>query len=316
MSVYKRIWVTGGLGVLGRALHLIEAEFPGREFIYSGSKDCDLTNVGAVNAFVQKHTPDAILHFAAKAGGIGKSISSPATLFRENLAMNLNVVEAARLFGVKKVVMTLSVGMYPEHAPIPLKEEYIHDGPPHPSNASYAFAKRMVDPLIRSYRAEYGTNIIGLLPNGIFGEYADYNQERSVMLCSVIRRFYEEKDKGEKLTIWGDGSPLREYTYAADLARAFMWALDNYDGEQFLNVGSTEEHSVKEMAQMVADIMGIEHTRLTFDTSKPAGIFRRSSDNSRFLKLSGFKYTPFREGLERSVRWFVEHYADPSKVRL
>lgn len=316
MTDYKRIWVTGGMGVLGRALSMIETEFPGREFLYTGSKDCNLTDSQAVLSYVQKQRPDAILHFAAKAGGIGKSMASPATLFRDNLLMNLNVVEAARLCGVKKVVMTLSIGMYPEDAPLPLKEEYIHEGSPHSSNTSYAFAKRMVDPLIRSYRAEYGLNVIGLVPNGIFGEYADYNRERAVMLCSLIRRFHEEKDKCENLLIWGDGSPRREYTYAPDLVRAFMWCLDNYDDEQFVNAGSTEEHSVKEIACMVADFMGIDHSRLFFDTTKPAGIFRRSSDNSRFTGRSGFKYTPFRTGLENTVRWFVKYYGDPSRVRL
>ena len=316
MTQYRRIWVTGGMGVLGQALHMIEAEFPGREFIYSGSKDCDLTDAAAVLEFARKHAPDAVLHFAAKAGGIGKSLSAPATLFRDNLVMNLNVVEAARLCGIKKVAMTLSIGMYPENAPLPLKEEYIHEGSPHHSNASYAFAKRMVDPLIRSYRSEFGMNIIGLVPNGIFGEYADYNRDRAVMLCSLIRRFHEEKDRGEKLLIWGDGSPRREYTYAPDLVRAFMWCLDNYDDEQFLNAGSTEEHSVKEIACMVAELMEIEHGRLYFDTSKPAGIFRRSSDNSRFTQLSGFKYTPFETGLANTVKWFAKHYNDKTRVRL
>jgi len=230
--------------------------------------------------------------------------------------MNSNVLEASRINHVRKTVMTLSTGMYPTNAPNPIKEEYMHDGHPHESNYSYSFAKRLVDPSIKAYRAEYGMNVIGLISNGIFGENANFRPEESIMLAALIRRFYENKDKDTTIEIWGDGSPLREYTYSQDMARAFMWCLDHYNNSQTLNIGSTEEHSVKETAYMIADIMGVERNRIQFDTSKPNGIYKKSTDNSRFLSLSEFQYTPFQVGLEKTIEWFSRNYHQAEAVRL
>lgn len=240
----------------------------------------------------------------------------PATLLRDNVLMNMYVLEAARIHNIKKTVMTLSTGMYPVNAPHPIREEYIHDGYPDESNYSYSFAKRLIDPSIKAYRAECRMNVIGLVSNGIFGENGNFHPEESVMLTALIRRFYENKDNNSTIVVWGDGSPLREYTYSQDMARAFMWCLDNYDDAQTLHIGSTEEHSVKEIAFMVADMMGIDKKRIEFDTSKPMGISKKSTDNSKFTSVSHFQYTPFRVGLEKTIRWFTENYHIPGKVRL
>ena len=132
----------------------------------------------------------------------------------------------------------------------------------------------------------------------------------------LIRRFYENKDTDEKISVWGDGSPVREYTYAKDIARAFMWCMNNYDSEQILNIGSTEEHSVTDVADMIAEIMGIDPNRKQFDTTKPVAISKKSSDNSRFINISNFEYTPFREGLKNSIEYFSANYNDPSKIKL
>jgi len=314
--MFKKILVTGGSGLLGVAFNEIKGEFPDREFVFWGKRDCDLVELEPTMAAVEMARPDAILHLAALSGGIGYSTKYPATLLRDNVLMNMNILEAARILKVPKTVMTLSIGMYPTDSPIPISEDYIHQGPPHGSNYSYAFAKRLVEPSIRAYRAEYGMNIIGLVPNGIYGPNANYAYEDSVMLSALIRRFHENKDSDEKLTVWGDGSPLREYTYSEDMARAYMWCLDNYDEEHILHVGTTEEYSVRSVAYMVAEIMGIERDRIDFDNTKPAGQLRRSTDNSRFIGLSKFQYTPFRTGLEKSIEWFLERYPDPDKVRL
>lgn len=313
---YQKILVTGGSGLLGTGLRAIATEYPERTFIFLSSRDCNLTKFEEVQHCVKTHSPDAILHFAALSGGVQYSTKYPATLLRDNILMNSNVLEASRLNHVKKTVMTLSTGMYPTNAPNPIKEEYMHDGHPHESNYSYSFAKRLVDPSIKAYRAEYGMNVIGLISNGIFGENANFRPEESIMLAALIRRFYENKDKDTTIEIWGDGSPLREYTYSQDMARAFMWCLDNYDHSQTLNIGSTEEHSVKETAYMIADIMGVGRNRIEFDTSKPNGIYKKSTDNSRFLSLSAFQYTPFRVGLEKTIEWFSRNYCQAEAVRL
>jgi len=314
--VYRKILVTGGTGLLGNGFRAIAGDYPDREFVFIGSKDCDLTSRDDTTRTVERHKPDAIVHTAALAGGIQYSTSHPATLLRDNVLMNLNVMEAARTQGVAKVVETLSTGMYPPDAPNPLKEEYIHEGYPHESNYAYSFAKRLIDPAIKAYRSEYGLNCIGLVSNGIFGEHGNFRPAESVMVAALIRRFFEQRDAADPIVIWGDGSPLREYTYSGDMARAFMWCLDHYDDTQILHVGSNEETSVRDTAFMIADMMGIDRARVTFDTSKPAGIHRKATDNTRFVSRSGFTYTPFALGLERTIRWFVENYHVPGAVKL
>jgi GDP-L-fucose synthase len=266
---------------------------------------------------VKKHQPDAILHLAAVSGGIGLSMKYPATMLRDNAMMTFNILESARKCNVKKVIMTLTTGMYPVNAPLPLNEDYIHDGYPHESNYGSSFAKRLIDPAIRAYRAEYGMNVIGLVPNGIFGENDNFNYDDAPMLPSLIRRFYENRNNDSEIVIWGDGLPLREYTYSKDLAKIYMWALQNYDDAQVLNIGTTEENSVGDIAYMIADILNIDRGRVVFDTTKPKGIFRKNVDNSRFLKFLDFEYTPFRTGLEETIQWFCNAYENnPKTIRM
>jgi len=314
--MYDRIWVTGGTGLVGEALRSIKDDYPNKEFIFSSSRDCNLTHLDNVLKYVETYKPDAIIHLAAVSGGIGLSTKYPATLLRDNVMMNMNVLEAARILGVKKTVMTLSTGMYPASIPNPILEEYIHDGYPHESNYSYSFAKRLVDPMIKAYRTEYGLNVIGLIPNGILGEYSNYDNEASAVVPALIRRFYENREGDTKIVIWGDGSPLREFTYAGDIARAYMWCLDNYNDAQVLHIGTTEECSIKDIAHMIADILGIDRSRIDFDTSKPSGQSRKSTDNSKFVQISGFRYTPFQVALQNTTQWFCDHYGDSTKVRL
>lgn len=307
--MFKKVLVTGSSGTLGMGLKMSTNEYPGREFIFTRSTDCDLRDPKATLEFVRKHQPDAILHLAAVAGGIPLSMKHPAMMLRDNTYMTFSVLEAARALNIKKTLMTLTTGMYPPEAPLPIKEESIHDGAPHSSNYGSSFAKRLIEPAIRSYREEYKLNVIGVVPNGILGEYANYHPDAAIMPAALIKRFYENKNGNEPLVIWGDGSPLREITYAKDMARAFMWCLDNYNDAQILNVGTTEEVTVKDIALMIAEILGIDKKRLVFDTTKPAGVFRKGTDNSRFIKLSNFKYTPLRQTLEHTIKFFLEHHA-------
>ena len=315
--IYKKILVTGSSGVLGSALKENAKNHSGRDFTFLKSQDCDLTDASKTLDIIKNTKADAILHLAAVSGGIGLGMKHQASLLRDNLLMTLNVLEAVRKCRIKKTVMSLSSGMYPPNAPLPLNEDTIHDGYPHASFYGYFFAKRMVDPTIRSYREEYGINVIGLIPNGIFGENDNYNFDDAPMLPSLIRRFYENCENDTEIVVWGDGTPLREYTYSKDIANAYMWALDNYDDAQCLNIGSIEENSIGNIALMIADILSIDRKRIIFDTTKPKGVFRKSTDNSRFLALSNFKYTPFRKALEKTIEWFINAYEHhPETIRL
>lgn len=189
----KTILVTGGNGLLGSAFKAIESDYPDYDFGYCQSQYTDLRSEFDTKFMMEAINPDYVIHCAALVGGVGISASHPATLLRDNVRMDLNVLEAARLCGVEKVIMTLSTGMYAlEDAEyIKLSEDDIHWGPPHDSNYAYAFAKRLIDPMIRAYRQEYDMNVIGLVPNGIFGENDYFGLEDSTMTAALIRKFYE-----------------------------------------------------------------------------------------------------------------------------
>jgi len=297
---YRKILVTGSSGVLGSALKAVSNEYAKSNFIFLTSKDCDLTDAMATLKTVEKYQPDAILHLAAVSGGIGLSIKHQASMLRDIVLMTFNVLEAARKYNVKKTIMTLTTGMYPTTAPLPLNEDNMHDGYPHESNYGSSFGKRIIDPA-----------------SGIFGENDNFNYEDAPMVPALIRRFYENRNNKSKIIVWGDGSPLREYTYSKDIARIFMWALGHYNDAQCLNIGTTEENSIRDIAYTIADILKIDRDRIIFDKTKPKGIHRKSTDNSRFMALSNFKYTPFREALEKTINWFSNTYEkDPEAIRM
>jgi len=309
--------VTGSSGVLGSGLKDIYENYLKSNFIFLTSKDCDLTDAKAALEIVKKYRPDTILHLAAVSGGIGLSMKHHASMLRDIVLMTFSVLEAARLCNVKKTVMTLTTGMYPHNAPLPLNEANIHDGYLYESNYGSSFGKRIIDPAIRAYREEFGVNVIGLIPNGIFGEHDNFNYDDAPMLPALIRRFYENRSNDSEIVVWGDGTPLREYTYSQDIARIFMWALENYDDAQCLNIGITEENSIKDIAYMIADILEIDRNRIVFDTTKPRGIFRKNTDNSCFVSLSKFKYTPFRVALEKTIKWFCDTYENnPESIHM
>ncbi|MBM3571538.1 MAG: NAD-dependent epimerase/dehydratase family protein [Alphaproteobacteria bacterium] len=312
----QRLLVTGVTGVLGSAFPALRGLYPHYEFVFAQRSDLDLTEFPQVVEFLRRHRIDKIMHLAALSGGIEFTRAYPAQILRDNLLMTLNVLEAARFLRLAKVVLTLSSGMYPEDALQPYREEAIHGGEPHASNYAYAFAKRMIEPALRAYRVQYGLSAIGVVPSGIFGENDNYNVADGTWIAGLIRRFCEYKTGHGEVVVWGDGSPLRELTYSGDMAKAYMWCLDHYDDAQILNVGSTQEYSIKDVAFMVADIVGVDRALIRFDETKSRGIHRRVTDNSRFTKASGFAYQPLRPCLERTIKWYKDMIvADPGAIR-
>jgi GDP-L-fucose synthase len=316
--MYKRIVVTGGSAVAGTGLKNIVSygEYPGREFFFPTSKECNLLSFEDTKAYIEKIKPDAIIHFAAISGGIQLTIDHPASVMRDNVLINFNIIEAARVLSIPKLLMTLSGGMYPMEVQIPIKEESIHAGYPHEANYGYAFAKRLVDPMIKSYRKEFGMDVIGIIPDAILGGRSNFNPSASTAIPALIRRFYENREGESQLTVWGDGSPLRQVTAAEDIGRVAMWCIDNYSDPQVLNIGTMEEISIKDASYAVAEFLNIDPKRIVFDTTKPAGQYRKATDNSRFVNLSHFTYTPIRETIKNTVDYFVANYPDPEKLRL
>jgi len=316
--MFKKILVTGGSAAAGHGLKSVieRGEFSDREFFFPRSSECNLLSIEETKKYLEEHKPDAIIHFAAVSGGLQLTIDHPASVMRDNVLMNFNIVEAARETGIKKVLMTLSGAVYPLDVEIPIKEEAMHEGYPHEANYSYAFAKRLIDPMIKAYRHEYNMDIIGMIPDAILGPRSNFNPEASTAIPALIRRFYENKDNDEPLVMWGDGSPLRQVTSAEDVGRIAMWFIDNYSDDKCLNVGTMEEISIKDAAFTIIEHLGLDEGRVAFDDTKPKGTYRKATDNSKFVSLSGFEYQPIKKTITYTVDYFAKHYPNKEKLRL
>ncbi|MFM7346750.1 MAG: NAD-dependent epimerase/dehydratase family protein [Tagaea sp.] len=308
--------MTGATGVLGAALKALAPSQPDRDFRFVSRKDVDLRDPAATLALVRAARPDAILHLAAISGGVELARRYPARILRDNVAMTFSVLDASVAARVPKTVMTLSSGIYPSAAPQPNTEAQIHDGRPHDSAYSYAMAKRLIEPAIRAYRSEHGLDAIGLVPSGIFGEADNYNPDDCTWIAGLVRRFGEWTPDGGDISIWGDGSPIREITDARDMARAYLWALDGYDEPEPLNVGCGQGHSIREVAFLLAELAGVPAERVKFDPARVRGIDSRVTDNTRLRKLSGLTFTPLRESLARVLDWYRDtHKRAPQEIR-
>lgn len=295
------ILLTGAKGVLGSAFREIYGD---KLYPILGKEKLDLTLQSSFKKIFKKHKFSGIIHLAAVSGGMG--FSGPkyqASLLRDNTLMLFNILDNARLFKIKKVLLVLSSGMYPPNAKMPYKEKSIHEGPAHESSYGYFYAKRIFEPAIRSYRQQYGMNIIGCVPNGIFGPNDNFSNF-APMLPSIIKRANEAKKTGKKLIVWGNGEPLREYTLSYDMAKAMMWCYKNYSSDEIINVGSNQEYKIKDIVNIVAKNLEMDKKDILFDKSKPNGVIRKSMDNSKFIKLSNFKFTSLREGIKITMDWF------------
>ena len=301
---YKNILVTGGHGMVGKALQKIIPEA-----IFLSSRDCDLRNAENTEKVLMSYKPDAIIHLAAQVGGVKANSDYVADFFTNNILINTNVLTAAKKANVKKVLSIISTCVYPDKVNYPLTEGQIHNGPPHESNFGYAYTKRMLDVQSRAYRKQYGCNFITAASNNLFGEYDNFDLENSHVIPAMIRKFYEAEKNHNKVVLWGDGAPLREFTYSEDLAKILLFLLEKYDEPEPINIGNTQESSIKEVAEIIAEIINFKG-EIIWDKTKPSGQYRKPSDNSKLLKL-GWKddeYVSVREALKKTCEWFKINY--------
>ena len=299
----KKILVTGSRGVLGSSFK--KKSFINRLkkkyiFYFSDSSKCDLRNYNKTIEYVKKIKPEFIINLAAVSGGIGLSSKYQATLLRDNLFINLNILEAARIANVKKILMTLTTGAYPKNLKLPYKEKNLHDGEPLENNYGSSFAKRIIDPAIKSYRNEFGLDVIGLAPSGIYGENDNFNLDDAPMLPATIHKAYLAKKNDDKLIIWGNGESFRELTYADDYRDIFMWALENYSDSKILNVSSKEEYKIKVIVNKICKILKLKKKNIIYDLSKPNGIYKKTCDTTLLLKQKKFKFTSLESGLKKN----------------
>ena len=301
-----RVLVTGGTGMVGCAFRSTQED----QFIKVGSSSFDLSNFTDCLNLISKHRPDAVIHLAAKVGGVKGNTDYVADFYTENILINTYLLEACRWYKVSKVVSLLSTCIYPDSAKYPLTEEQIHGGEPHESNFGYAYAKRMLHIQSKAYRKQYGCNYVCAVPNNIFGKGDNFDLENGHVIPAIIRKIYEaKKNNNPSVTFWGDGTPLREFTYNQDIANALVFLLKNYDESMPVNIGNTKEVSIRHVVEKVSKIYGYEG-EILWDTSKPSGQFRKPSSNQRFIDLGWDEssYTSLDSGLKFTCKWFADNY--------
>jgi GDP-L-fucose synthase len=295
--------VTGGGGFLGS--HLVERlERDGHEVFVPRRADYDLTSWEGAERLFRDAQPERVFHVAGEVGGIGANRASPGRFWYANLMMGAHVLELSREHAIDKLVIVGTVCAYPKFAPVPFSEDDLWDGYPEETNAPYGVAKKSILVGAQSYREQYGLNSIFLLPANLYGPRDNFNLKTSHVIPDLIRKMLESS---ERVTLWGDGSPTREFLYVEDAVDGLALAGERYDGADPINLGTGVEISIRELAELIAELTGFEG-EIEWDPSMPNGQPRRSLDASRARELFGFEArTPLREGLERTIEWYREH---------
>jgi len=267
----------------------------------------DLWDLYSILDYIVANNIDSIIHCAAKVGGIKANSEHLGEFYYDNIIMNSNVLEAARITGIKKVVSFMSTCVFPADATYPLTPDQIHLGEPHPTNYAYAYAKRMLEVQSRAYRDQYGCNFVTIIPCNIYGKHDNFNLESGHVIPSLIHKCYLAKQNDTPFEVWGTGRAYREFIYARDVGKLTTWALENYDDSEPLILSPDEEVSIAVIAQEIAYRMGFNGV-IRYN-QKLDGQLRKPSDNSKLKKLvDDFKFTPIEQGLEESIDWFVENY--------
>ena len=297
----NKILVTGGNGLVG-------SEFIGDIYSKPKSIEVDYRNTIDVNNFVSQGNFDSIIHCAAKVGGVGSNMKYKGEFFYDNIMINTNIIESARINGIKNMVAFLSTCIFPDNVEYPLTETKIHLGPPHFSNDAYAYSKRMVDIQIRSYKEQYGLNYKSVIPTNIYGSNDNYNIDNGHVIPSLIHKCFLARENNTDFTIWGSGKPLREFIFSKDVALLTKWVLENYNENEPIILSTSEEISIKEVVDIIVGLMNFKGN-VIWDSSKPDGQFRKPSDNSKIKTyLPKFQFTSLYDGLKETIEFFEKNY--------
>ena len=302
----KRVIVTGGAGFLGSFVVEKLRERGCRNVVVPRAADFDLRERDHIIQLYEEVQPHIVLHLAAVVGGIGANQANPGRFFYDNAIMGIQLMEFARLAGVEKFVALGTICAYPKFSPVPFKEDDLWNGYPEETNAPYGLAKKMMLVQAQSYREQYGFNAIYLLPVNLYGPRDNFDLQTSHVIPALIRKFVEANESGlEEVVLWGDGSPTREFLYVEDAAEGVLLATERYDGPLPVNLGTGEEVSIKDLAEMIAAEVGYSG-RFIWDTSKPNGQPRRCLDVTRAKELFGFEAVHrLRDGIAKTVAWFL-----------
>ena len=301
------MFVAGHRGLVGSAIVRRLETLGCRNVLVRSRSELDLCGQTAVDQFFREHRPEYVFLAAAKVGGILANATRPAEFLRDNLAIQTNVIHAAWTYGAKKLLFLGSSCIYPRLAPQPIKEEYLLTGPLEATNEAYAVAKIAGLKLAAAYQAQYGFSTISLMPTNLYGPGDNFDLESSHVLPAMIRRFHEAKISGApSVTLWGTGTPRREFLHVDDLANAACFLMENYDEPDLLNVGVGEDLTIAELAELVARVVGY-NGRIVFDPSLPDGTPRKLLDVSRIRALGWQARIPLEQGIAFTYEWYKTH---------
>ncbi len=301
----KRIVVTGGAGFVGAKVVARLQRQGCRDIFVPRSAQYNLVHMEAVKTLYADARPDIVIHLAGRVGGIGANMKNPASFFYDNLMMGVQLMEQARLSGVEKFVAIGTICAYPKFAQVPFREDDLWSGYPEETNAPYGLAKKMLLVQSQAYRQEYGFNSIYLLPVNLYGPGENFDLESSHVIPALIRKVMEAKDRGDRrVGAWGTGKATREFLYVEDAAEGIILATEKYDKPEPVNLGAGFEISIRELYEMVCELVGFDGA-VEWDASRPDGQPRRCLDTSRAKREFGFEASvAFREGLKRTIEWY------------
>lgn len=317
----KTILVTGGRGLVGSAIReLYKADKYKNlnkkyHMVFINSTHADLTNYMDTIKIFMKHKPNIVIHLAANVGGLFKNMKQKVNMLEDNLVINMNVIKCCKEFDVEKCISCLSTCIFPDKVEYPITEDQLHNGPPHPSNYAYAYAKRFIDIQNKAYNEQYYTKYFSIIPCNIYGKNDNYSIRDGHVIPSLIHKCYLAKKEGKPFKILGTGKPLRQFIYNVDLARYIMRIVDEYDGLENIIISSNEmdEVSIKDIGLEIAKNFDYLNN-VEFDTSFSDGQYKKTVSNERLRRLFGpLKFTDIKSGIKETVEWFIKNYEKARK---
>lgn len=314
MDNSSKVYVAGHRGLVGSAIVRQLKRNGYTNIIEKNKSDLDLTRQSDVEDFFEHHKPEYVFLSAARVGGIGYNKSYPADFIRDNLQIQTNVIDSAYKNGCKKLVFLGSACIYPKHAPVPIKEEYLMTSVLEETNIAYSLAKISGYIMCKKYSEQYGFNTISVMPNNLYGTNDNFNIEKCHVIPSFINKFITAKEKNlPSVTCFGDGSPTREFLFSDDLADGLIFLVNNYNDPEIINIGPDREVSIKELSQIISKHVGYKG-EIIWDTSKPNGTPRRALDTSKIKSLNWSAKTSLDDGLKITIDWFLKNRSTYERV--
>ena len=306
----SKIYIAGHNGMVGSAIHRLLVKKGYSNLITKSHSELDLTKQNDVEDFFKKEKPDAVFLAAAKVGGINANMNNQSGFLMENIGIEYNVINAAFNNDVNDLMFLGSSCIYPRESKQPIKEEYLLTGPLEPTNEGYALSKIVGLKACQYYNEQYGTNYIGVMPTNLYGINDNFDLESSHLVPAIMRKMHEAKiNNSPQVEIWGTGKPFRELLFVEDMADATLFAFEHYKGKSFINVGTGEDLTIKQISETIQNIVGYDG-ELFFNTEKPDGMYRKLLDITNLKKLGWKPKYTLEEGLKITYNWYLKEIAN------